>query len=319
MYQYIKHIEHTYNDQNHLWHFFGVTPCLSTARYQGAICFGFTLLDICVVWSSCWANSLIRTLAIVLTFAPLWCLWLGQKILKKIIPEAQTVKHNARNIMPRKCKNWKRMFLTWRMLQLFLPIQWKSLRPITTRNVIVLYRQKKQSHFSKCLIFCFDRRRMPCRFWMTYNFWMTFQDKQWNNYHQSIWQLDLCLNYVSFPYQSKKMKGCKRRDSFRWLLWRHVSLSLRDKSTQFFLSRQKTRTFRQHVSFPHLPYLTQQCFCLSPFVPRLTLFYPTLLENTDTLHYTLIFHNRTCMWLLYKKNPLNFPYRYNFVSQLLEQ
>lgn len=78
------------------------------------------------------------------------------------------------------------------------------------------------------------------------------------------------------------MKGCKRRGTFGWLLWRHVSLSLRDESTHSFLSRQKTRTFRQHVSFLHLPYLTQQCFCLPLFVPGLTLLYPTLLRGWRT-------------------------------------
>lgn len=130
---------------------------------------------------------------------------------------------------------------------------------------------KKLKHSSKYLLFLFYRR-------MFYKFEVKFpflgepslQEKQWNNDFHSVWELDICLHSVSFPNLSQKMKGCKRRGTFGWLLWRHVSLSLRDESTLSFLSRQKTRTFHQHVSFPHLPYLTQQCFCLPPFVPGLT-------------------------------------------------
>ncbi len=103
----------------------------------------------------------------------------------------------------------------------------------------------------------------------------------------TVCQLDACLHSISFPTSLKKWKFAKRRGTFCCLLWRHVSLSLRDEITHSFLSRQKTRTFPQHVSFPRLPYLTQKCFCLPPFV----LSFKRLENSWDALCSTLIFQN----------------------------
>lgn len=150
---------------------------------------------------------------------------------------------------------------------------------------------------------------------------LSLQEKQCNNYLHCLSTRCLPAFCISFPNQSKKMKGCKRRGTFRCLLWRHVSLSLRDESTHSFLSRQKTRTFRQHVSFPHLPYLTQQCFCLPPFVPSLTLLNPTLLKDwrTAETHCAALWSFRTCMRLFDQRKhsrTSNSPYMHHFATQL---